>query len=290
MKPKNKPKAKSKPKPQPKSKVKPRTKQALLHEIEELKSRLEEQEETLRAIREGEVDALMVSTPEGEKVYTLKGAEQVYRIFIETMHEGALMLSPAGMILYANTRFAEMVSMPLESIINFPLDRYMPASDRANFKTLLEDGMRDQASGEISLCRGRGQYLAARISVTPFEVEGAPCVSAVVTDISETKEYLEIIEAGRLAQTVIEQSSDCIVVCDTQGMIHAAAAAAAAYTVIIPGAYCQRSWMTCCRSAIPAPAAAEARCFPLLKYCGASASAMKKSHSRKAPERGSIFC
>ena len=57
---------------------------------------MEEQEETLRAIRDGEVDALMVSTPEGEKVFTLKGAEQIYRIFIETMHEGALLLSPAG--------------------------------------------------------------------------------------------------------------------------------------------------------------------------------------------------
>ena len=123
MKPKSKPKAK--PKHRDKSTANPRTKQALLQEIEELKSRMEEQEDTLRAIRDGEVDALMVSTPEGEKVYTLRGAEQVYRIFIETMHEGALLLSPAGTILYANTRFAEMVSMPLEGIINSPLDRYM---------------------------------------------------------------------------------------------------------------------------------------------------------------------
>ena len=46
-------------------------------------------------------------------------------------------------------------------------------------------------------------------------------MSAVVTDISEIQKYLEIIEAGRLAQTVIEQSTDCIVVCDTQGIIHA---------------------------------------------------------------------
>ena len=228
---KSKPKPKAKPKHRDKSTATPRSKQALLQEIEELKSRMEEQEETLRAIRDGEVDALMVSTPEGEKVFTLKGAEQVYRIFIETMHEGALLLSPAGTVLYANTRFAEMVSMPLEGIINSPLDRYMRASDRAGFKGLLEEGMQEQANGEINLRRGRGQYLAARISVAPFSVEGVPCVSAVVTDISEIQKYLEIIEASRLAQSVIEQSTDCIVVCDTQGIIHASSSSSSSSSI-----------------------------------------------------------
>ena len=89
MKSKSKLPQKSKSKPRPDVKAKPATKQALLLEIEELKARLEEQEETLRAIRSGEVDALMVSTPVGDKVYTLEGAEQIYRAFIETMHEGA---------------------------------------------------------------------------------------------------------------------------------------------------------------------------------------------------------
>jgi ABC-type amino acid transport substrate-binding protein len=48
---------------------------------EDLRMRLEEAEETIRAIREGEVDALIVSGPQGDQVYTLKGAEQPYRVF-----------------------------------------------------------------------------------------------------------------------------------------------------------------------------------------------------------------
>ena len=135
---------------------------------------MEEQEETLRAIRDGEVDALMVSTPEGEKVFTLKGAEQVYRIFIETMHEGALLLSPAGTVLYANTRFAEMVSMPLEGIINSPLDRYMRASDRAGFKGLLEEGMRNRPT-EKSTCAAAGASTSRpAFPLRPFQWKASP--------------------------------------------------------------------------------------------------------------------
>jgi len=41
-----------------------------------LRSRLEELEETLRAIKSGEIDALVVSGHHGEQVYTLKDARQ----------------------------------------------------------------------------------------------------------------------------------------------------------------------------------------------------------------------
>ena len=145
-----------------KAKAKAKTKRAAktklfsLREFRELKAQLEEQEETLRAIRNGEVDALLVSTPKGEQVYTLKGAEQIYRVFIETMHEGALLLSSDGVILYANNRFSEMVGLPLEQLINSPLRKFIPASDRAVCKSLLAAGIRERCSDEITL-RGAGR-------------------------------------------------------------------------------------------------------------------------------------
>ncbi len=89
--------------------MKPKTPEQLLIELEELRARLDEAEETLRAIRSGEVDALVVSGVGGEQVFTLKGAEQSYRMLIEDMNEGALMLSLDGVILYCNRRFAENI-------------------------------------------------------------------------------------------------------------------------------------------------------------------------------------
>jgi len=50
---------------------------------EELLLRLEEAEETLRAIRSGEVDALVVSGAQGDQVFTLKDATLPYQVLIE---------------------------------------------------------------------------------------------------------------------------------------------------------------------------------------------------------------
>ena len=86
-----------------------RTRQKLLDELQELTSRMMEAEETLRAIRGGEVDSLVVSTAEGDRVFTLTGADHPYRVMVETMNEGAVTLTTDGTILFCNRRFAEIV-------------------------------------------------------------------------------------------------------------------------------------------------------------------------------------
>ena len=52
-----------------------RTQKQYIAENEDLRARLDEAEETLRAIRSGEVDALIISGVSGEQIFTLKQAE-----------------------------------------------------------------------------------------------------------------------------------------------------------------------------------------------------------------------
>src|SRR5512140_865284 len=85
-----------------------KTQQPMASEIEELRLRLSEAEETLRTIRSGEVDALIVSTAKGDQVFTLQGADRSYRTLVESMNEGALNLTLKGMVLYANHKVAAM--------------------------------------------------------------------------------------------------------------------------------------------------------------------------------------
>ena len=54
--------------------------------LAKLRTRLAEAEETLRAIRTGEVDTVVVAGKEGPQVFTLKGAEHAYRMLIESMN------------------------------------------------------------------------------------------------------------------------------------------------------------------------------------------------------------
>ena len=88
------------------------TNKQLITENEHLRSRLIEIEEALTAIRNGEVDAIMVSGKKGEQVYSVSSAETPYRTFIEEMSEGAVTLTKEGVILYCNPKFAEIVQAP----------------------------------------------------------------------------------------------------------------------------------------------------------------------------------
>src|SRR5690349_6092672 len=84
--------------------------------VDDLRRRLQEAEDTISAIRDGHVEALVVSAPDGERVYTLRGADQPYRLIVEQMREGALTLAADGTILYCNERFAELMAHPAERI------------------------------------------------------------------------------------------------------------------------------------------------------------------------------
>ena len=83
-----------------------KSQEELLTELQTLRLRLEEAEETLRAIAAGEVDALVVDGPDGEQIFTLQGADHPYRLMVENMREGALTINHEGIIVYCNDSFA----------------------------------------------------------------------------------------------------------------------------------------------------------------------------------------
>src|SRR5262245_37398743 len=78
----------------------------------ELRQRLAEAEETLRAIREGHVDAVVVQGSDGEQVYSLHETENVYRRMIETIRQPAVAMARDGAMVFCNDRFREMAGLP----------------------------------------------------------------------------------------------------------------------------------------------------------------------------------
>src|ERR1700754_836972 len=99
-------------------------------EAETLRARLSEAEEMLRAIRQGEVDSLVVKGAHGNQVYTRQSAEEPYRNLVEQMQEGAVVLTGRGDILYSNARFATMVGEPLEAVVGSRAERLVNQPDR----------------------------------------------------------------------------------------------------------------------------------------------------------------
>ncbi|MGC8658876.1 MAG: hypothetical protein ACP5U1_07355 [Desulfomonilaceae bacterium] len=74
----------------------------LTTEYEELRSRLNEAEDALDAIRSGAIDAPVVSGPDGPKIYALSGADAVYRMFFQEMADGGLTVNSEGTILFSD--------------------------------------------------------------------------------------------------------------------------------------------------------------------------------------------
>ena len=156
-------------------------------ELDELRQRLQEAEETLDAIRSGEVDALVVSGPSGEKVFTLSGAEHPYRVLVESMNEGALSLSKDGTILYSNSAFARMVGIPLDQIMGHDVCDFVPSEDRDALKRLIKQGLHESVRAEMTLLPTSGACLPTQFSLNPVDIGGKPSIGVIVTDLSERK-------------------------------------------------------------------------------------------------------
>ena len=192
----------------------------LLAEIAGLRNRLEEAEDTLRAIREGEVDALVVSGHAGEQIYTLKGADYSYRILIEAISEGAGILALDGDILYANQQLAEILGAPLERLVGTCIGDYVEAADRNLVMALLSHGLQGASKGEVSLRNRYGVIVPAYLSFRSFNLEEAPgAVCMVVTDLTQQKRQEAILAEEQLSRAIFEQGEAVILVIDPEGRI-----------------------------------------------------------------------
>jgi signal transduction histidine kinase/ActR/RegA family two-component response regulator len=170
-------------------------------QVKKLQSELEEAQETLRAIRLDEVDALVVEGPHGPQLFTLKSAEQPYRMLVEQMQEGALTLTPAGDVLYCNHRFAELVGAPTETIVGGPIGRFVTEADRPLLAEALHAG-RGKHEGHLLTVEDR--TLPALFSVGTFVAEGVESVCLVVTDLVE----LTRTRAARAEAEAASQAKD----------------------------------------------------------------------------------
>jgi two-component system phosphate regulon sensor histidine kinase PhoR len=166
----------------------------LLEELKELRFQLREANETLHAIRTGQVDALVVETDGGPQLYTLKSADHTYRVFIEKMKEGAVTLNHKGIVLYSNSQFAEMINLPLTKVIGLSIMNFIPEEYKLKFKKLTEQGWHSDSKGEIFLKNKNGELIPFLLSVTSLELDEGTALSIILTDLTVQKENEKQLE------------------------------------------------------------------------------------------------
>src|ERR1017187_1174330 len=109
----------------------------LLEQLQELQRRLAETQEALQALQTGETGAIVVASRDGHRVFSQKGADEAYRLWIQSMAEGALTLTSDGLVLFANRQFAAMAGAPLDRVTGFPVFDFFSADEKAVFSRAL---------------------------------------------------------------------------------------------------------------------------------------------------------
>jgi len=162
----------------------------------ELVARLSEAEETLRAIRSGEVDAIVVNRQGEEKVFTLQGADHTYRVFVERMNEGAAVLSSDHTVLHCNGRFARFLGARLQSVIGSSMLDLVWPDDHPKLEALLRRAAQRNCRGEIRLQSRKGAPLSVQLSLNPLRLDSTRAVCLIASDLSETKRAEQELRAS----------------------------------------------------------------------------------------------
>jgi len=166
-------------------------------DVVELRSRLAEVEETLRAITTAEVEALVIQTSEGPRVFTLEDARDIYRNFVEVMQEGAAALSGAGTIVFANHRLAEMLGRRLDDIFGSPFPSIVSEEDRPYLATTVTSEPVGRC--EVRLLPLSGDPIPVQLSWNRLPGGDEARICLVCTDLRALKQA----EAGIIAMNVV---------------------------------------------------------------------------------------
>lgn len=169
-----------------------------------LRNRLEETEETLRAIRQYMVDAFVVTQEDGQQVVTLGDAAFPYRMMVESMNEGAVTLVPDGTIFYCNARFGQMVHVDCEKLIGVQFQNFIQPEQRERFQQFFQQASREGIRGEFLFKTADGKGVPVQLSMYRLGNEATSGISILATDISERIQSEEKIRALASELTLAE--------------------------------------------------------------------------------------
>ena len=186
--------------------------QVLLAQNEELRARLQEAEDALRAIRAGEVDALVVESAGGPQIFTLQGVDAESNRFrgelLAQVRDAVIVVDDEQRLTYLNASAERQYGVAAADVIGLPIDRIYetrwPAAEGegAAFRALCGPG---HWHGELTHVTRSGATMQVQTSVTRLCVANGtgPGQIAVIRDIT-AEHALRIV--AQQQELVVKQS------------------------------------------------------------------------------------
>jgi PAS domain S-box-containing protein len=164
------------------------SRQDLQNRIAKLTARLREALEALSAIREWDVDAIVVNGTRGAQVFSLSGVDSVYRLIVESMQEAALTVTPDGRILFCNNQFSSMLHIPLEEMVGKNLAALVSEEDHPLLESLLRVARSKPVKERVSFQGTKGS-IPSLVSASFLSQLDGPSICIVAADLSVLEEF-----------------------------------------------------------------------------------------------------
>lgn len=146
----------------------------------------------------------------------MKGSEEKYRILMETANDAIFVTdAETGTIVDANARAAELLGLPVETIIGMAQSEIPPREEAARCRGIFEEAVRTGRliAGDICVSGREGKKIPVEISANVIELGGRKVLQSIVRDVTERKRAAETLEREKArAQTYLDIAGVIIVV------------------------------------------------------------------------------
>jgi PAS domain-containing protein len=163
-----------------------RSRELLETEIGVLRQRLEEAETTLDAITRGRGDARVISHTLGERrPPSLQGAPSGDRLPIDRLRQGAITVSAAGIVLYANGAFGDLLDVDEDGLVGRDIRGLVSERDHETLTSILSDRSTAPLT-TLGFERSSGDALRLHVACIPLVNVSGICL--IVTGLHDDAE------------------------------------------------------------------------------------------------------
>ena len=188
------------------------TNDSLLKENRELKAQLQELQDTLDAIRSGEVDTLLIDTEKGKQLYSLSTEETSYRNVIEQLEKGVVICNEHGTIIYGNAFINELFQKANDNVVGRTVPDFF--ADNTKLSKSEWEGLRDSSKKSSFETEAGKKKLRVRVAPVNLQVIGEPTeefkgasyCTIIISDVSEYRNLLnEYEQLNKSLETKVEE-------------------------------------------------------------------------------------
>ncbi len=126
--------------------------------------------------------------------FDLVSRDHMYRLLIENMSEGAVVVNSKLTIVYSNKLFAEFTGYPLQKVIGADFCKLLKEEDVQKFIICMTESKTEKSYCEVALKKMDSETSAFLLSVTSFLMESEYYHIIIPTDINFHKKIKEGLE------------------------------------------------------------------------------------------------